>query len=80
MTTDANMLEILKIQKDIEVIVKRLNSISKTPRMNPNFSGTPGTGDDEDDGYSVLSMVYNGTNVYVCTSASAGAATWVQIN
>ena len=41
---------------------------------------TPGIGDDSDDGYSIGSQWYDGTNdnMYHCLDATVGAAVWVQ--
>lgn len=47
-----------------------------------NYAATtaPGVGDDSDDGYSIGSQWYDGTNdnMYHCLDATVGAAVWVQ--
>ena len=47
-----------------------------------NFAGSavPGVTDDVNSGYSARSLWFYGTRVFVCASASAGAAVWLELS
>jgi len=45
-------------------------------KHNYALGGAPGVNTDVTAGYTVGSIVVNGTSVYLCTDASAGAAAW----
>jgi len=71
--------QLLSLQNEIRSLTDRLNAAESFPKMEPAGSGTPGAGDDEDDGFSVFSLWYYSGNIWICEDASTGSAVWTQI-